>query len=417
MNARSSFARSLSPSILLLALVLFGCEPARIVLPDTGPTSDAPVDVTVTPDVPEDAPALPALTVEVADEGELMTPRLGHTLTLLPSGHAVVIGGESLDRDAIASIEELDPITHTWAEVAMLPGARTNHTATLMADGRILIVGGGRSTSNGLPAGFDVDGSALLYDPVAHGFEEVGALGTARGHHAAIRLGDGSVLIVGGAGETKGGFTAIAAAERFLPDTRVFESAGALSDGRAMLRIESDGEGGVLAIGGLASEGGPAPVGSVERWTEGSFADAGDLVGGGRIYHATLRTSDGDVLVVGGLGAGFFLDSSEVWTSSGDAFVAGPDLPSPRNTVALVETDVGVIALGGFVYDGTAVLHDEILHVDVAAGTMTPIGTLPLGRAAHRAVTLPDGDVLVVGGYGAFGEMPQALRLHVTARE
>lgn len=408
-----SRAARFSFSILLLASILSGCEPALIVLPDGGPPIDAPIDSSASPDVPEDAPPPPSLVAEVMDEGELGTPRLGHTVTLLPSGRVVVIGGENLDRDPTSSIEELDPITHTWSEVAALPAARTNHTATLLADGRILVVGGGRSTPNGLPAGFGVDGSALLYDPVTHAIEEVGALGHPRGHHAAIRLSDGSVLIVGGAGETKGGFTAVAEAERFLPDTAVFEAAGALASARAMLQVERDGAGGVLAIGGLASMGGVAPVGSVERWTDGAFAPAGDLVGGGRIYHATLRTSDGDVLVVGGLGAGFFLDSTEVWSAEGDAFAAGPDLPSPRNTVGLVETPEGVIALGGFVYDGSAILFDEILHFDVAAGTVTPIGELPLGRAAHRAVTLPDGDVLIVGGYGAFGETSEVLRVHV----
>jgi large repetitive protein len=403
--------------ISVLTSLLIGCEPARIVVPDTGPGEDAPpLDTASLPDAP-DAATAPALTAEETIEGSLSTPRLGHTLTLLPSGRALVIGGETLDRDALTSIEELDPTTHVWTEVAELPVARSNHTATLLADGRVLIVGGGRSTSNGLPAGLGVSSTAVLYDPVAHTFEETAPLAHGRGHHAAITLTDGSVLIVGGAGPGKDEFTVVPEAERYVPATESFVPAGELAAGRAMLRVELDGDGAPLVLGGLTSEGGIAPVGTIERWSDDAFTAAGNLLGGGRIYHATLRTSGGDVLVVGGLGAGIFLDSTEVLASDGEAFVAGPDLPTTRNTVAVVETPRGVLAIGGFSFSGSASLYDEVLHFDVAAGTLTTIGNLPLGRAAHRAVTLPDGDVLVVGGYGAFGEITEALRVHVAPSE
>jgi hypothetical protein len=414
---RLSPPASLEVVVLLCSLTassLIACEPARIVLPDAGPGTDAPaIDTSLTVDAP-DAPTGPRLTAEVTTLATLETPRLGHTVTLLANGRLIVIGGEGLDRAAIATIEEIDPVAGTAVEVAELPAPRSNHTATLLADGRILVVGGGTSTSSGLPAGTGATGSVVIFDPEDGSVTEGPALARARGHHAAIRLPDDSVLVVGGASGSEDGFDAVASAERWVPGAESWAPAGDLDDARAMLELELDADGDVLAIGGLASAPTTAPVAMVERWSEGSFAPEGSLPGGGRIYHATLHTSDDRVLVIGGLGLGVFLDSTAVLAPDAEAFAEGPELPSARNSVAAVETSRGVLAIGGFDYPGTAVLYDEVFVFDQERG-YEAIGALPLGRAGHVAVALPSGDVVVVGGYGALGETDAVLRITVSA--
>ena len=61
---------------------------------------------------------------------------------------------------------------------------------------------------------------------------------------------------------------------------------------------------------------------------DGAFTDAGQLVGPGRFYHATITTPAGDVLVVGGLALGVVASVDEL-TNGQTAFHAAPDLAQP----------------------------------------------------------------------------------------
>lgn len=395
-------------------LVAMGCNPSNlIVLPDGGPpATDAPRDTSPEAiDAGSDAPT-PALSAEILPAGFLSVARVGHTLTVLPNGHALVIGGEDLSRAMNDSVEEFDPATNTWTEVATLPAPRSNHTATLLADGRVLVVGGGRAASNGLPTGISVTSTTLLYDPEARTFETTDALSVARSHHAAVQLPDGSVLVVGGAGADETSFTLIAQAERYVVSSGTFEPAGTLLQPRAMMNVVLDADDRPLVLGGLGSSTTFSSVDAVERWEDGTFVAAGALANGGR-FQSALRTDAGDVVVAGGLGAGF-LDTTEVLRADASDFVAGPDLPTGRNSLTLVETDRGILAIGGFFFDGGGSVFEEVLLLDLEASTVTTIGSIPLGRAAHRAVVLDDGDVLVAGGYNGLGEADAAFRVRVS---
>ena len=72
-----------------------------------------------------------------------------------------------------------------------------------------------------------------------------------------------------------------------------------------------------------------------------------------------------------------------------------------------------MLVVGGFVYAGTSTVFDDVLLFDESTSALELVGHLPRGRSGHHAVTLPSGDVLVVGGFGAFAEEPDALLLHV----
>jgi N-acetylneuraminic acid mutarotase len=88
--------------------------------------------------------------------GDLITERNGHTATLLPNGEVLVTGGLGAGRP-LSSAELFDPVIGAWRAAGTLPSARTYHTATLMANGKVLLVGGYGDNGN-LPS------SADLYD-------------------------------------------------------------------------------------------------------------------------------------------------------------------------------------------------------------------------------------------------------------
>jgi hypothetical protein len=160
--------------------------------------------------------------------------RAAHTATAitLADGREVVLlaGGSSHlpELRALADAEVFDPAATSGAGgfsalAATMASPRSGHTATLMADGRTVLVIGGATAPHpelcpvtvgiercvpdalgvappgtlygGLPA------TALFVQPLAADGTPVGLPETAQGltAHAAVALGDGRVLVVGGA--------------------------------------------------------------------------------------------------------------------------------------------------------------------------------------------------------------------------
>ena len=140
-------------------------------------------------------PATGAFTVT----GSLHTPREDATATLLPNGQVLIAGGQATGRDAgtWSSAELYDSGTGIFTPTGSLSEPRAGATATLLPDGRVLIAGGTDSGS-----GNGILSSAELYDPAAGSFTPTVPMRAARMGATATLLGDGRVLIAGGAGRT-----------------------------------------------------------------------------------------------------------------------------------------------------------------------------------------------------------------------
>src|SRR5215469_17176857 len=126
--------------------------------------------------------------------GEMTTPRLGHTATLLADGTVLIAGGLGPGRVALSRAELYDPITGTFSATGAMTTSRFSHTATLLPDGKVLVAGG----STGQFLGFSLLASAELYDPVTKTFTPTSNMTVGRSAHAATLLLSGKVLIVGG---------------------------------------------------------------------------------------------------------------------------------------------------------------------------------------------------------------------------
>ena len=78
--------------------------------------------------------------------GPMTHARMSHTLTLLPNGRVIAVGGEEpLDssQPIIYSTTEIyDPDANSWSPGPNLSEPRSSHSATLLPDGRIFLVGG-----------------------------------------------------------------------------------------------------------------------------------------------------------------------------------------------------------------------------------------------------------------------------------
>jgi hypothetical protein len=74
--------------------------------------------------------------------GGMFSPRRRHTLTVLPNGLVLAVGGYDASTGILSSAELYDPPSGTWCMTGRMGQDRYEHTATLLADGRVLVTAG-----------------------------------------------------------------------------------------------------------------------------------------------------------------------------------------------------------------------------------------------------------------------------------
>lgn len=305
--------------------------------------------------------------------GSMAEARGFGSATLLADGRVLFTGGDPSTWDSdlayFSSAEVYDPSTGTFAPTGSMATARDFQTATLLLDGRVLIVGGKDSGNHSLD-------TAELYDPTTGAFRATGSLAGPRAFHTATLLRDGRVLIVGGTADGWVGAKVLTTAEIYDPKTSKFTATGSLADGRASHTATLLADGRVLITGGTPS-GGIASLASTELYDPGTgkFTATGSMADE-RTFQEATRLTDGRVLVTGGDPAGWlydgpFLASAEIYDPKRGSFVAtGTLLDKLTNHTATPLPDGRVLIAGG--YNGSADVADAELF-DVTAGTFSMV--------------------------------------------
>jgi len=227
--------------------------------------------------------------------------------------------------------------------------ARRNHTATLLNDGRVLIAGG----SNGADADTHVLASAELYDPSTGTFTSAGSMSRPKYYGQSTLLANGTVLLDGI--EDSGS----SSAELYNPATGAFSLTGAEAypyTFAATANLLANGK--VLET--LQDECDPGNQAELYDSATGTFTATGGM-SALRVEHTSTLLPDGTVLIAGG----------------GDSA-----LPYP------------------LIYSFQA--HSGAELYDPATARFTPTGShMVVGRTGHTATLLPDGTVLLAGGWDA----------------
>ncbi|HEV8363922.1 MAG TPA: kelch repeat-containing protein [Gemmatimonadaceae bacterium] len=318
----------------------------------------------------------------------LTTIRAAHTATLLHSGRVLFTGGctaQSCEVSALsASTEVYDPASGAFTRGPQMSLNRVGgHAATLLRDGTVLIVGGWS---------LQPTTSAELYDPAQNRLTATRPLGVARADASATLLNDGNVLIAGG----YNGSERLASAELYDPATRSFAPTGSMSTARAVHVAVRLMDGRVLIIGGERSRGSVVATAELYDPSTGTFSPAGEM-SIVRYKHATVTLSDGRVLVIGGSDArdGFGrYDTAEIWDPHTGTFAPSGRMHNRRYKIpdSVVRLRNGAVLVAGGAPQ--AELFDPVAQMF----ELVP-GDLGASYAFSSATVLPNGDVLIAGGY------------------
>jgi hypothetical protein len=325
----------------------------------------------------------------------------------------------------------LSQSTGTFTPTGNMNVPRSGHTATLLTNGKVLIAGGAAGTS------------AELYDPVTGTFTPTGDMTWPQSGHTATVLPDGKVLIVGGSGQA--GTTV--RADLYDPDTGMFRPVGLiqsaaadcpsavlLNNGKVLIAFGTyypgpKGRGSpallydpveqqftaaaVSTIDIVEEEACPTatlladgkvlvtwqnPAAELYRPDTNSFGPAGTMIVPGEYfgYTAILLTS-GNVLIVGGEDD-WDSTSAELYYPTVTMFRSTEYLRSARaRPTATLLPEGRVLLAGGFAAYPPFALNTAAIY-NAGDGTFTSTGQMVGARAKHTATMLIDGRVLLAGG-------------------
>lgn len=354
----------------------------------------------------------------------ITTARAQFTATTLTDGRVLITGGSD-GQGVVVTSELFDPVANAWTEAQTLTGTpndgfmmdptntfqtgRYLHTATRLNNGSVLIAGGlgvERRNAQGQPV-FEPLKTAYIFDPQTNKFTPVAQMPESRGWHRAALLSNGSVLITGGLGAQ---MTSLTSAVVFDPATGAWTTASPAADKHTWGGLVTT-QGQTILVGGADVVQGQQglqiaglPATRVERFDPaGNAFTAGSNNAADVIFPGVNAISSGKALFAGGEGFNgnqlVVIDRTEVYDATTNAFTTGPTLNVARfgAEVAEVGQSSDQLIIGGVDGQGAPTAVCELY----GAFTNAIVGQVSMsaGRIDHRAVTLNDGRILVVGGF------------------
>lgn len=322
--------------------------------------------------------------------GSMQTGRAWHSATLLKDGRVLVAAGSPSGWGGSTKSAELyNPATGTWSATGSLNQDRFLHSATLLPDGKVLVAGG--ENSMGWMS------SAEIYDPATGKWTLTASMKYSRSMHSATLLTNGKVLVAGGFG---GGD--LNSAEIYDPATGVWTLTGSMRQPRMHHPAVLLPDGRVLVCGGAVFGGAQyPPTTGTEIYdpATGQWSQMGNLQPA-RHNHQAVLLANGKVLAVAGSGSpDQGVITAELYDPATGEWTATGSLLEPHAHVLPLATflpDGKVLISGGYNQAGKPSAVTEIY--DPATASWERGADMNTARYEHSAVALQDGRILSIGG-------------------
>ncbi|MDD2772835.1 MAG: kelch repeat-containing protein [Elusimicrobiales bacterium] len=281
--------------------------------------------------------------------------------------------------------------------------ARYGHAATLLPDGRILVTGGSDGASQ-------LDTAEYYSSTAATWYYAGSKMAAARANHTATLMANGNVLVAGGYFASSG---SLATSEVFYPKTNTFAATGSMSVPRqkhtAIILPSGGSAGNIMVIGGKSNDDYENTC-EVYISTMAAWKTIGPVMNARRAFHTATILQDGRVLVAGGVNAtNNALNSAEIYNPAANTWTAVASMNTARyyHTATLLRSG-RVLVVGGSGGFGEIFSAEQYDPVSNAWTQLTIPPLLDAGGAAvpvdrprlkHTATLLPNGDVLLAGGF------------------
>jgi hypothetical protein len=313
-------------------------------------------------------------------------------------------------------------------DAAAEDGADLPATAPMPGSGDVVLVGGW-SKGNKSTA------SAEFFNPATKKFSQLGSMPTGEGLGVGALLTSGvphtEIMIAGGFGG-KSKFTkktvsnkvtgsATTQLEILDPATGKFTAASApLLTARVGATATALSSGEVLIAGGTDSGGNPTNTAEVFDPATGETTATANNMSSPRAFQSATLLGDNTVLIAGGMtdNVGDLTSSADIYDPGANTFTATGAMFEPLGAHAAVLLDTGTLAgqvliSGGFTGGSSALLASQnVIAYDPVGKTFNfTSGSMNNARAFHTATLLASGQVLVAGGFSAFGPTVMGGRL------
>jgi hypothetical protein len=329
-------------------------------------------------------------------------PRRSHKTILLDNGQVLAVTDDATGAN---TAELYNPATGTWTLTGTPAVFHEGGSVTLLANGDVLLAGG---TDGSGTAGFTA--AAELYNPSTGQWSTTGSMASARNNQAAVLLPNGEVLVAGGWDSS---LSSIASAELYNPATGTWQPTASMHASRYRPVAELLGDGTVLVAGGAAlTNGVGSSLTSAEiynpstgEWTSIANFPLATFPGGPPLgVGASLP--NGGVLVAR---EAFFDPGTGTWTATAPIPFSSTRIGC--STATLLTT--GNVLLTGFrsTYNRTPPVNTALVY-DASSNTYPLGASMTTPRWANAATLLPNGQVLVSGGFGYTGVVLSSAELY-----
>jgi N-acetylneuraminic acid mutarotase len=308
--------------------------------------------------------------------------------TLLQNGKVLVEGCDALGSGG-KTAELYDPGKGTWTLTGSMHVARCGHSAILLNDGRVLVAGG--------TSGANVWSSTEIYDPTAQRWSLAGNLNSTRSDAELALLPNGAVL-------APAGFAVNTiprdSADLYSEASRSSTATPSLNLSRWGYSADVLANGQVLVEGGTTQDNFTTPTCELYDPIANVWTFTGSTIG--QESSVSVLLNSGQVLAT--TPSQQYDPATAVWTQTTGQL----NIDRINNTLTVL-ADGRVLTAGGCTTVSTCelVLQSEVY--DPTTQTWSLDASMHVARESASATLLPDGRVLVAGGFGqGFAQLTSA---------